>query len=325
MSQPNVRGLVVSGPLQRVSIAYRNNAYIADRLFPVLDAPSPESKLARYLKGAWFRDEAAQRAPGTRARRGGYNIDYIDIITKEIAYGKEVTSEDRQYAKLPNSAPMRPDIDAIEFCRDKILLRRERLAAAMVKDSTWSAVSGEDVEGGWAAGSGNTFISDIEDRIITIEQASGFRPNILMLSSNTLKELKQEDTVLDRIKYTQKGIVTSDMLASLFDLEEVLVGGAIYSDAEEVQAGSDFNAVSIWEKTATKGMAFLCYRPRMPGLKIPSAGYIARTPYENGQYQETRTYYEAAEDQDVYECREKLHIVQTGTDVGFYFYDTIAN
>ena len=326
MPQPNVNELIVAGPLQNVSIAYRNKNYIADRVFPILDKVSPKAKIARYLKGAWFRDEAGIRGPGSRANRGGYPVDFLDIVTKEYAFAKEVTDEDRKAVAVIGGPPLKPDQDAIEFCADKIDLKKERRVAAMILAGTWSAVAGEDVTGLWAPNDAtNTFILDVEARIETIRSNTGLRPNVLVVSANTLSKLKMLDDLLDRIKYTQRGVLTPDLIAAIFGLEEVLLGDAIYSSAKETKAGTDFTSVDVWEKTATKGSAFLYYRPPAPGLKIPSAGYQTRTAYEDGSIRRTTTWRESAEHQDVYEVAEETDIVQTGSDLGFLWYDTILN
>jgi hypothetical protein len=327
MAQPNVRGLLVSGPLANVTLAYRNRTYIADQVFPIINSPSPDAKIGRYLKSDWFRDEAAVRAPGTKAARGGYKIDSIAISATEYAFAKEVTEEDRQLAMLPNCIPLQPEQDAIEFATMKIDLKKERRVAELVTSasSVWSGLTGGEAAGGlWAAGAGNTFIADVEARIDYIQCNTGFRPNVLAMSSNTLASLKLETTVLERIKYTQRGIISADLIAALFDLDAVLVGGAIYSTSKETKAGTEFTGVRIWERTAAKGGAFLYYRPPIIGLKTPSAGYQVRVPYPNGLPRSTRTWNEPAENQDVYEVKENTHIVQTGSDLGFFWFDTIA-
>lgn len=324
MGQPNARDLIVAGPLANVSVAYKNQSYIADRVFPMIDNVSPKAKIARYLKGAWFRDEAGIRGPGTRAKRGGYPVDLISLNTKEYAYAKEVTDEDRKAVKVSGGLPLAPDQDAIEFCADKIDIRKERRTADLILAGTWSGVAGEDAGGLWAAGGSNTFILDVETRIETIRANTGFRPNKLVLCGSTLKEIKMESTVLDRIKYTQRGVVTPDLLAALFGLDEVLIGDAIYSTAAEKVDGSDFTSKNIWEKNAGKGSAFLFYRPDSPGLKKPSSGYQARTAGDNGQGRRTTTWREAAEHQDVYEVAEETDILITGADLGFLWFDTIA-
>ncbi len=322
-AQPDGRELVVAGPLQNVSIAYRNGAYVGDRVFCLIDNAPPDAKIARYLKGAWFRDEADIRAPGTRAKRGGYPVDYIDVAAKEYAFAKEVTDEDRRYAKVQGAPPLRPDQDAIEFAADKIDLKKERRIASLVLTGTWSGVAGEDAAGLWAAGGSNTFITDVETRIETIRQNTGLRPNVLLLSANNLPELKKESTVLDRIKYTERGIVTAALIAAMFELDEVLIGDAIYSTAKETKAGTEFTGANVWEKNATKGSAFLFYRPRAAGLKTPCPGCQVRVPYESGQPRRSTSWRESPEHQDVYEVAENTCIVQTGADLGFLWYDTI--
>ena len=323
MGQPDSRSLIVAGPLRNVSLQYRNKSYIGDRVFPLIDRVSPEAKIARYLKGAWFRDEADVRAAGTRAKRSGYPIDYIDIVTKEYAFAKEVTDEDRKYSDVMGAPPLQPDTDALEFTADKIDLRKEILVANLILTGTWSGVAGEDAGGLWAAGSSNTFLADVRARIETIRANTGLLPNILEIDHGTYTSLKDEDTILQKIKYTQLGVFTKELLASLLDLEEVIVGEAIKNTAKETKAGTEFTASNVWEKNAGKGSAFLYYRPKSPGLKIPSAGMQARTAFDGGAVRRSEKWREPAEHQDVYETAEKTHILQTGADLGFLWYDTL--
>ncbi|GAB4485995.1 MAG: hypothetical protein OHK006_13140 [Thermodesulfovibrionales bacterium] len=323
MPQPNVKDLIVAGPLQNISIAYRNTSYIADRVFPIIDNVSPRAKIARYLKGAWFRDEAVIRGAGSRAPRGGYPVDMISLATKEFAFAKEVTDEDRRFAREAGAPPLKPDQDAIEFCSDKIDLSKEGRVASAILNGTWSGVAGEDADGKFAAGAGNNFLSKVRARVETIRSNTGLKPNVLILDFGTYNSLKEEATVLDKIKYTERGVLTRDLLAAILELDEVLVGEAIKSTAKETKAGTEFTAANIWEKNAGKGSAFLFYRPQAPGLKTPSAGYQARVTYEDGQPRRTTTWREAAEHQDVYEVAEETDIVVTGSDLGFLWYDTL--
>lgn len=328
MPQPNVKELLVTGPLQNVSVAYRNKVYIGDRVFPILDGVDPKAKIAVYQKGAWFRDEAAIRAPGTRAPRGGFPMDWLSLATKEYAYAKEVTDEDRRFANSKNAPPMKPDQDALEFCADKIDLSKERRIASLVTSGTWvdGNVGGEDAQGLWSpAGGTNTFLTDIVTGRKAIQKATGLTPNGLVLDFATYEALKMCDAIIEKIKYTQRGVVTAEILASVCDLEEILVGEAIYSTAKETKAGTDFTARYIWEVNAGKGMGFLYVRPRSPGLKVISAGYQARTAYEDGSPRRTTTWREAAEHQDVYEVAEETDIIQVSAAAGYLFKDTYAD
>lgn len=327
MPQPDSKALVVEGPLANASVAYRNQEYVADRILPIIDTDDPKTKIARYVKGAWFRDEAGIRAPGAEARRGGYVIDTVSIATVEYAFAKEVTEEDRRVLRGAFALPLKPDQDAVEYCADRIDLSKERRIAAALIAANFSAIGagGEDVAGLWAPNDAtNTFVEDIETRIETIRGSTGMRPNVLMLSANTYAKLRQITAVQNRIAYVERAIITPNVIAALFGLEEVLIGGAIYSSAVEAKAGTDFTAVNIWENTATKGAAFLFYRHPQIGLKVPLVGVQARLRYDNGLPRRVSMWTEAARHQDVYEVAEETAFVVTGLDLGFWWKDTIV-
>ncbi len=325
MPDPIVKELLTSVPLQNVSLHYKNQSYIGDRVFPIIDTANPKAKITKYHKGAWFRDEAGIRASGTRAKRGGYKVTEVSVATDEYAYAKEVTDEDRKSAALPNAPALKPETDAIEFASDKIDLSKENRVAQLIKDTTWvdGNATGEDAGGLWANGAGNTFLADINAGQRTIQAATGRKANVLLIDYGTFMSLKEEATILDKIKYTQRGVLTVDLLAALLELDEVLVGEALINTAKETKAGAEWASSKIWEVTATKGMGFLCHRPRTTGLKTPSAGYQVRLLQDGGSVRRLSTWRESAEHQDVYEAAEETDIVVTGADLGYKWRDTL--
>lgn len=322
----NVKEMLVAGPLQDVSIAYRNLDYIADRVFPVLDGSDPKAKIYIYNKGEWFRDEAQIRAAGTRAVRGRISASPKSIATDEYAFATPVTDEDRRFAKSKNAPPLQPDTDAVEFCADKIDLKKERRVASLITGSTWvdNNAGGEDAEGGWAATTGNTLITDITAGRKAIRAAIGRDPNCLLIDYATFLAAKEISDIKDKIKYTSRDSITPELLAKLLELDEVLVGKAIYSTAEETAAGDDFTAANIWEINAAKGMGFLFYRPAKLGLRVVTAGVQARIAYEDGQPRRVTSWREGAEHQDVYEVAEETDIIQVCSGAGYLWADTYA-
>ena len=326
MAQPDVKSEIIAGPLAGVSVAYRNLDYIADRVFPILDGADPKAKITKYQKGAWFRDEAGIRAAGTRARRGGYPLTTVSVATDEYAFAKEVTDEDRRFSKSQGAPVLNPDQDAIEFAADKIDLKKERRVASLITAGTWGDgnAGGVDAEGLWSpAGSTNTFLTDIATGKRALRDA-GLKATGLVIDYDTFLSLKECEAILDKIKYTQRAVYGAELLAALLELDEVLVGSAIYSDAEEVAAGTDFNAVDIWAVNDGKGMGLLYHKPKKIGLKVVTAGLQVRIAYENGGPRRTSTWREAAEHQDVYEVAEETHIVQVCADAAYLWKDTYA-
>jgi hypothetical protein len=327
MPQNNVKELLVTGPLQNVSVAYKNQSYIGDRVFRILDNVDPKAKIAIFSKGAWFRNDAGIRGPGSRAKRSGFPISWASISTDEYAFASEVTDEDRRFSKSKFAPPLQPDQDAIEFASDKIDLSKEVRIAGMITGGTWvdGNAGGEDAEGLWSPkGDTNTFLDDIAKGTKAIQANSGVKANCLALDFATYTALKECAAVLDKIKYTQRGVLTAELLAALLDLEEVLVGEAIVNTAKETKAGTEFTSKYIWEVNSGKGMGFLFHRPKAPGRKVPAPGYQARVAYEDGSPRRTTTWREPAEHQDVYEVAEETDIVLIDAALGYLWKDTYA-
>jgi hypothetical protein len=73
------------------------------------------------------------------------------------------------------------------------------------------------------------------------------------------------------IKYTQRGIITSEILASIFNVDRFLVPGGIQTTSPETENETDdadqFNFI------LSKTDLLLCYAAPSPGLDQPSAGY----------------------------------------------------
>ena len=323
---PPIKEQIVAGPLANVSVAYKNLDYIADAVFPIIDGADPRAKITKYTKGAGFRDEAGIRAAGTRARRGSRTIEAVSLATKEYAFAVAVTDEDRRFKKSQGAPALNPDIDAVEDSADKIDLSKERRVAGLITAGTWldGNSGGVDAEGLWApAGSTNTFLADIATGMKALK-ATGVIATDLVIDYATYLALKECEAVLDKIKYTQRGVLTKDLLAAILELKEVHVGSAVYSDAEETVAGDDWNDVDIWAVNDGKGMGFLYRKPPKLGLKMVTAGLQARIAYENGKARRTSTWRESAEHQDVYESAEETAIVQVCADAGYLWKDTYA-
>ena len=324
---PDVRGTLVEGPLQTSSVAYRNKNYIGSGIFSIVPGASPKAKILVYPKGTFFTDEASIRAPGTRSKRGTIKYDSVSLSFDQYAFAKEVTDEDRENSRIAGAPPILVEQDAVEYCADKIDLRKERIIRDLIFNTTWSDNNsgGEDAEGRWAAGTGNTFLADIRNGIKTIHDNTGIKPNKLAMDLGTMLSLKEESTVLDKIKYTQRGILTPELLAALLELDEVLIGDAIYSTAKETKAGTEFTPANIWEKNAGKGMGFLFYTPPRPGLKTPISGVQAQATFPlNGLPRQVTTWRENAEHQDVFEVAEHTCIRVVGAGLGYLWCDTLA-
>lgn len=332
--QPTPKDVHKDTFLTNISVGYSNPMFIADMVFPNVTVMKQSDYYYKFLKGAWFRNEAEIRGPGANAARGGYPVTSATYSCQERAFAHPVPIE------LINNAdpPVRPFETGTRFATQKVMLAKEiEVASQCMTSGNWT--TNDDVAGAWlgtADGSGNTFIADILAQKEVIRQLIGRYPNRLIMDAKTFKEVKTEYTVLERIKYTgTSGLpadVTTQTIAQLFELDWVGIGGAIKSDAEEVVAGTDFNAVDIWEVNATKGSALLYYGEPQPALESPSAGYCfnwkgSESPLdsqvESDVYRAVRYWWDSSPKSYIIEASENFDCQVVSADAGCLFTDTI--
>jgi len=256
----------IDSALTNISVAYMQSeaAFVAHQVFPIVPVKKQSDRYFLYKREDWFRDEAEERAPATESAGGDYEIDNTPTyFCRKYAYHKDVTEEDRTNSDTPLNA----DQDATEFVSQKLLLQKEvKWANTYFTSGVW----GTNKQGGiggqkkWSAAD-STPIQDITAAGVAMAGTTGKRPNLIILGATVFDTLKNHATILDRIKYTQKGIVTTELLAALFEVDRVLIAWAVKNSAA---------------KKATESNSFIlgdnmlqCYSAPRPGIKVATAGY----------------------------------------------------
>ena len=269
---PNRADMHIDKALTNISVKYFQDPenFVADKVFPSVNVQKQSDRYFVYKKEDWFRDDAQERALGTESAGGDYDIDNTPTyFCKKYAFHKDVFEEDR--ANSDN--PLTPDEDATEFVTDKILLNKEN---NFVRNFFKTGVWGQDLTGDATAAGANQVvywddyansdpIKDISAIATRMSELTGKRPNVLTLGRRVYDALKQHPDFLDRIKFTQKGVVTTDLIAELLDVEKVLVADAIQNVAAK---GKDADM-----KFILGDHALLTYTTKTPKLKTATAGY----------------------------------------------------
>lgn len=268
---PTMQTAHIDRALTNTSVAYLQDAdaFIADKVFPTVAVKRQSDVFYVYNKGDFMRDEAQVRGAASESAGGDYGVEASDpYYCRKHAFHKDVTPEERANYDEPLDA----DTDATDFVSQKMLIRREmEWAKKFFNTGVW----GTEVTGAEAAGEGQTIkwslptsnpIADITNAAVKMASETGYKPNTLVLSPYAFNALKNHEDILDRIKYTQKGIVTADLLATLFEVEHVYVAWSVVNSAAKGESDKiDF---------IFGNHALLCYSNPRPALKKPSAGYI---------------------------------------------------
>jgi len=306
MANPTVRDVHIDSAMAGISIAYRNGAYIGEQVFPRLTVNHKSDYYYTFPKQAWFRDDVALRAPGTRAQRGDYSISSASYSCQPYAIAKVVADEVRMNADMP----LNPDIEATEWVTDALIRAQERRVAALVTGSTlWAYAASPTTQ--WSTDTSDP-LGDIDDAVDAVVKAIGRLPNTMVVPWPVWKELKNHPDLLERIKYTRPGAKAElTDLSAWFNMDKVLLGTAIYDPAQEGATGSN---TFIWGKYLWVG-----YVPNTPSLMAPAAGYVLEW-----QTRQVRRYREDQEHADVIEASHNVTEVISASDAGAVIYKAVA-
>ena len=262
MPQPTSSDVHVDRPLTNISVAYiqDQNVFVSTKVFPILPVDKQSDLYFVYTKNDWFRDEAQRRAPSTESAGSGYTLSTDSYNCDVYAVHKDVDNRVIANADIP----LNPIQDATRWVTQKMLIKQERI---WVADYFTSGVWDTDVTPAdlWSDYAASDPLNDLEAGKEAILGVTGFEPNTLVMGWQVMRQLKHHPDLVDRIKYTQVGLATEDLLATLLGVQRIMVVRSIYATNAEGEAEAyDFNVGKS---------ALLMYVAPSPGLYTPSAGY----------------------------------------------------
>lgn len=279
MPQPSSSQVhVIDVLLGNISVGYQldENKFISNRIFPTVPVQKQSDKYLVWDRDAWFRSDAAERAPGTPSVGTGYTFSTDEYYARVYAVHKDIDDQTRANA----DDVFNLDREATRLVTQQLLIRKDKLwvetyftpaGSAGSRTSSWrktmSGVAASPTGDQFIQfdASGSTPIQTLRDEIITIEEATGYRPNTLVLGARVWHTLIDHADFIDRIKYSERALVTTNLLAQVLEIEDVIVTNVVHNTAVE-------GATLDMEFMAGKH-ALLLYRTPNAGLMTPSAGY----------------------------------------------------
>jgi hypothetical protein len=256
---PEPENVHIDQILTNISIQYRNAAYVGLEIMPVVPVKKRSDIYYIYDSTAdRFRIPQTLRAPKTDSKTVDWKVTTDGYVCEEHALNDLIDDDERDNA----DKPLNLEVDTVEFLTDILQLGLEM----RIKDMLESSLSAHAPDPKWDVYDTSDPIADIEAGKSAIHAAIFREPNILLLGKAVYDQLKHHPKLLERIKYSQKGVITTDLMASLFEVGKVIIGGAGYNTAKEGKAES---LAYLWGKNA-----ILAYVEPNPGLKKFSLGYV---------------------------------------------------
>lgn len=248
---PNTTPFPVSAVLTGITLAYRNTNLIADNVLPRVPVTGRTFKYSKYASDERF------TIPETLVGRKG--------MPNEVEFGAtETESTVRDYGLddvIPNddisqaTANYDPKGHAVEAMTDLILLDREVRAANLIFNPASYVGANVTTLSGSSQWSDPT--SDPLSVILSALDNPMMRPNVLVLGQAAWTKLRQHPALVSAALANSgtKGTITREQLASLLELDEVIVGQGYVNIAKP---GQTAQMQRVWGKHAA-----LIYRNKL--------------------------------------------------------------
>ncbi len=268
MPQISLSTARVSDPvLSTIAQGWENSQLVFPALFPPVPVDVRGGKVVAFGRED-FRQYNSARAPGQNTKRVQFGYSAASFALVDYSLEGLVPFEQQQDASAV------PGVDlgrvAVMKTQNIIQLGNELLAATLATTAaSYQAANKTTLSGTaqWSDYSGTSNPSkDVQTAIGAVRAAVGLRANTVVLGPKVWDALKFHPTIIDRIKYTGRDVATTDLLATLWDVDRVFVGDAVYEDASGVlqDVWGKFVVVA-YTNTAT-----------LQDAGIPSYGYTYR-------------------------------------------------
>lgn len=285
---PGSNDVHVDALLTNMSIGYKNPAYIAEQIFPMVLVNKRSDIVPKYTQSDWFRRRAKKLGEREPAPVGGYSVSTSDTYyCDEIGAGHFIGDARRANTDMPFEA----DRDGVNWVVDGILLEKEyNFVTDFWKTGVWTT----DKTGGadftkWSTYATSTPVQNIRQYKRIVRRLIGMEPNTLVLGDLVFDTLCDHPDFLDRIKYSgdanSPAVVTPQAMAQVLGVERILVGLSQYTATLEGVAEASVVYTPMWDDDA-----LLLYVPRSPSLFNPAAGYTFnwRTAFGGPRYVKRR-------------------------------------
>lgn len=245
--------------LSNVSKAYSNEMYVADMLFPSFKVGTESGKYYQYDKSK-FRRNSTKRAAGSKANEVEYGLSTASYATEDHALKEKTPWEIIRQA----DSALNPEMDATENVTEQLLIDKEVALATSMADTAIltqnTTLAGTDQ---WSDYTNSDPIGDVKAGVVVVQKAIGRKPNTLIIGKEVFDQLADHPSVMEKVKYSQLGVLTVELLARIFNVGKVVVAEAIYNTATE---GASDSMTYIWGKHAV--LAYITPSARLRSITL---------------------------------------------------------
>ena len=267
MALPTIKDVRPVNPvLTNLSFGFANKGFLWDKIAPFAKQDQKSGTYFIYTRDYWFRRmKGAARASAGLYTRIGFGLDSSTYDCQEIGF--EVPLDDPTVAA--SQTPEDLQTKAVAFLTNVMQIELEKLvAAAAFVTGVWGTTTSLSSTTQWSDFDNSDPIANAKTAKRAILRNTGAEPNTLFVGATAWDKLMEHPLIVEKYKYTQKGVMTPDLVAAVLDVKEIVVGDSIENTAAEKTPGTaSFTGADIW----TDNALFLVRNN--PGLGVANGAY----------------------------------------------------
>lgn len=265
----------VNKPLSTVMVAYQQQTseFIADKVFPNIPVEKQSDFYYKMGRRSFLQTNMKKRAPRTETPGVDWN-QTRDTYSMDV-WGLHHDIEDQFRASADENWNL--DKTGTELITQQGLLRREKEWISTFFGAGIWAVNQTGVAAAPGANqflqfdqSGSSPITVFKKARRDFHRRTGVKPNTVVFGPEVWDALIDHPEFIDRIKYTQAGFVTQQLVAKALQIDNVYVAEAVEATDTSDELTADVTPSTQY--LASKGF-LLCYAAPRPSREVPSAGY----------------------------------------------------
>jgi hypothetical protein len=305
MPRPTSATTIQRPDLGALAYEYMMNAadrgFIGLELLPIFEVEEQSADYPVIPFEALLKLQSVSRAPRGGYPRGDYEFETATYSCKEYGWEEPIDDVERKLYRRFFDAEEVATMRATD-----ILLRAQEARVAAMLFNTSNVTATGNVTTEWDISATCTPRADVAAAKEAMRAAGQPAPNVLVISAKVFNKLVLAKEVLDAFRYGATPFevlpaqVKKQMLAQFFDVDKVLVGGAIKDSAKK---GKAMSAADIWDDEYA-GLFKVSSGGR--DLREPCIGRTFLWTADSPQSVVTESYREEQTRSDIYRVRQHV-------------------
>ena len=256
--------LRINAYLSEVARGYRNNAFVAENLFPTIYSEKEKVDIFQFNKEAFniYETKRGIRENSNVISPQGFSKHTTTLTEHDLSYPID-------YREEQEAEKVKLQLHATNVVTNGLQLKHEKACADLVQDPNNFPTGNKLILSGSSCFTDNA--SDpqgvVDDAKDAISKKIAQDPNVMLIGQDAWKTLKRHPQLKGLISDNLNKLITLDLLKKIFEVENILIGKSIFAD-------KDGNFVRIW-----KDNIILAYVPELGSSRTeydPSFAYTVK-------------------------------------------------